>query len=85
MKVLVPSLTPRHYVYVKISEGCSNLCSYCIISRLRGSFRSRSIDSVAREVEHLAKTGYLKEVNLVGQDTTLYGSVRYGRIEFTAC
>jgi ribosomal protein S12 methylthiotransferase len=45
------ALTPRHYAYVKVSEGCSNLCSYCIISRLRGRFRSRSIGSVVREVE----------------------------------
>lgn len=72
------SLTPRHYAYVKISEGCSNICSYCIIPRLRGSFRSRPIDSVVKEVAALAKTGYLKEINLVGQDTTLYGSDRYG-------
>jgi ribosomal protein S12 methylthiotransferase len=72
-------LTPRHYAYVKISEGCSNLCSYCIISRLRGPFRSRRIESVVREVSELAKGGYLKEVNLVGQDTTLFGMDLYGR------
>lgn len=73
------SLTPRHYAYVKVSEGCSNLCSYCIIPRLRGSFRSRPIDSVVREVRGLARTGVLKEVNLVGQDTTLFGADRYGK------
>ncbi len=73
------SLTPRHYAYVKISEGCSNLCSYCIIPRLRGGFRSRAVDSVAREVAGLAKSGRLKEVNLVGQDTTLFGEDRCGR------
>jgi ribosomal protein S12 methylthiotransferase len=73
------SLTPRHYAYVKISEGCSNLCSYCIIPRLRGNFRSRPMDSVIKEVSALAKTGALKEVSLIGQDTTLYGSDRYGR------
>ena len=72
-------LTPRHYAYVKISEGCSNLCSYCIISRLRGNFRSRTIGSVAREVESLAAGGLLKEVNLVGQDTTIFGADVYGR------
>jgi ribosomal protein S12 methylthiotransferase len=68
------ALTPAHYAYVKISEGCSNLCSYCIISRLRGRFRSRSIESVAKEVNALSKKGALKEVNLVGQDTTLFGA-----------
>lgn len=73
------SLTPGHYAYVKISEGCSNLCSYCVIPRLRGSFRSRPMDSIVKEVADLAKSGALKEVNLIGQDTTLYGSDRYGR------
>ncbi len=73
------SLTPRHYAYVKVSEGCSNLCSYCIIPRLRGRFRSRPIESVVNEVKDLAKEGILKEVNLVGQDTTLFGEDRYGK------
>lgn len=73
-------LTPRHYAYVKVSEGCSNLCTYCIISRLRGRFRSRSIDSVVREVARLSARsgGRLKEIDLVGQDTTLFGMDRYG-------
>ena len=71
------TLTPAHYAYVKISEGCSNLCSYCIISRLRGRFRSRSIESVVKEVGALSKRGALKEVNLVGQDTTLFGTDRH--------
>lgn len=71
-------LTPKHYAYVKISEGCSNLCSYCIISRLRGAFRSRTIRSVAREVEALSKDGVLKEIDLIGQDTTLFGLDVYG-------
>ncbi len=72
-------LTPRHYAYVKISEGCSNFCSYCIISRLRGSFRSRSIGSILREVRNLSKGKGLKEINLIGQDTTLFGIDRYGK------
>lgn len=74
------SLTPPHYAYVKISEGCSNFCSYCIISRLRGDFRSRSISSVLGEVENLAAKDRLKEINLIGQDTTLFGIDRYGRM-----
>ena len=73
--------TPKHYAYVKISEGCSNLCSYCIISRLRGDFRSRAIESVAAEVQGLAGTGTLKEIELIGQDTTLFGIDRYGKPE----
>lgn len=73
------SLTPRHYAYVKVSEGCSNLCTYCIIPRLRGVFRSRPIESVVNEVRSLARGGALKEVNLVGQDTTLFGEDRYGK------
>lgn len=74
--------TPPHYAYVKISEGCSNFCSYCIISRLRGAFRSRSIDSVIEEIKHLAGPGKLKEIILIGQDTTLFGIDRYGKIVF---
>ena len=72
------SLTPPHFAYVKISEGCDNLCSYCIISRLRGKFRSRSIESVIKEVENLSSSGKLKEINLIGQDTTLFGKDIYG-------
>ncbi len=72
-------LTPPHYAYVKISEGCSNFCSYCIISRLRGNFRSRSIGSVVEEVRRLSRGGSLKEVNLIGQDITLFGIDRYGK------
>ncbi len=75
-------LTPRHYAYVKISEGCSNSCSYCIISRLRGRFRSRSIPSVVQEVGKISKSGELKEINIIGQDTTLFGIDRYGKIKF---
>ena len=75
-------LTPKHYAYVKIAEGCSNLCSFCIISRLRGPFRSRSIESITEEVRALAAGGVLKEINLIGQDTTLYGADIYGRSRF---
>ena len=75
-------MTPPHYAFVKISEGCDNHCSYCVIPRLRGRFRSRSIRSVAREMEMLSADGRLKEVNLIGQDTTLFGMDRYGRAAF---
>jgi len=76
------SLTPRHYAYVKISEGCSNYCSYCIISRLRGKFRSRPIPSVVKEVENISASGFLREVDIIGQDTTRFGIDRYGSIRF---
>ena len=72
-------LTPKHYVYVKISEGCDNLCSYCIISRLRGKFRSRKINSVIKEIKNIGSADFLKEVNLIGQDTTLFGMDIYGK------
>lgn len=77
------TLTPRHYAYVKISEGCSNYCSYCIISRLRGRFRSRSIPSVIDEVKKISGSGELREINIIGQDTTLFGIDRYGKIKFS--
>jgi len=58
--------------YVKIAEGCSNSCSYCVIGKIRGRFRSRSLHSIVREVENLVKMG-VKEINIIGQDTTQYG------------
>lgn len=73
--------TPRHYAYVKISEGCSNDCSYCIISRLRGRARSRSVPSVLREAKRLARGGRLKEIVLVAQDAAQFGIDRTGKRE----
>ncbi|HKE19776.1 MAG TPA: 30S ribosomal protein S12 methylthiotransferase RimO [Kofleriaceae bacterium] len=64
---------PRFSVYVKIAEGCDRPCSFCIIPKLRGPQRSRSIDSVATEVERLVAEG-AREVNLVAQDLTRYGA-----------
>ncbi|MFH1381129.1 MAG: 30S ribosomal protein S12 methylthiotransferase RimO [Candidatus Omnitrophota bacterium] len=66
------TMTPKHTVYVKIQEGCMNFCSYCVIPRIRGPFRSRSIESVLEEITRLKASG-AKEINLVGQDTTLFG------------
>lgn len=73
------SLTPSHFAYLKISEGCDNLCSYCIIPRLRGRFRSRSIESVVEEAKKLSLSGKIKEINIIGQDTTLFGKDIYGK------
>lgn len=66
------SLTPGHYAYLKISEGCRNNCSYCIIPYIKGPYRSRDMESILEEAEVLVKKG-VKEIILVGQDTALYG------------
>src|SRR5215213_8524542 len=65
-------LTPRHYAYLKISEGCQNRCSFCIIPQLRGDLVSRPIGEVLREAERLAKAG-VKEILVISQDTSAYG------------
>lgn len=67
--------SPFYSTYVKIAEGCANLCSYCVIPRLRGTLRSRSIDSIVAEVRRLTADG-VKEVNLIAQDITAYGADR---------
>jgi ribosomal protein S12 methylthiotransferase len=71
---LTPRLltTPRHAAYLKIAEGCDHPCSFCIIPQLRGKFRSRRLESVAREAERMADAG-VRELTLIGQDTTSYG------------
>lgn len=65
-------ISPSHTAFVKISEGCDHTCSFCIIPALRGKQRSRSIDSIVREVEEISEKGGV-EINLVAQDTTAYG------------
>jgi ribosomal protein S12 methylthiotransferase len=65
-------LTPRHYAYLKISEGCNNRCSFCIIPSLRGDLVSRPIADVLSEAEKLAKAG-VKEILVISQDTSAYG------------
>ena len=65
-------LTASHTAYVKIAEGCNHPCSFCVIPRMRGRHRSRTIESVVREVEGLVASG-VKEINLISQDTTYYG------------
>lgn len=64
--------TPPYSAYVKIAEGCSNHCTYCIIPQLRGKFRSRTVESITSEVKKLVRAG-VKEINLISQDTTKYG------------
>src|SRR5712691_5555985 len=65
-------LTPRHYAYLKISEGCNNRCSFCIIPRLRGDLVSRQAADVLREAERLVAAG-VKELLVISQDTSAYG------------
>jgi ribosomal protein S12 methylthiotransferase len=70
-------LTPRHYAYLKISEGCSNRCSFCIIPHLRGDLVSRPAAEVLREAERLVKAG-VAEILVIAQDTSAYGQdLRY--------
>ncbi len=68
----------RHSVYLKISEGCDNRCTYCIIPYLRGAYRSRKIEALVNEAKLLAKNG-ARELILVAQDTTRYGIDLYGK------
>src|SRR5690606_13786752 len=63
--------------YVKISEGCNNFCTYCIIPKLRGKHRSRKIEDIVKEVEYLSNNG-VKEIILIGQNTSDYGIDLYG-------
>jgi ribosomal protein S12 methylthiotransferase len=65
-------LTPRHYAYLKISEGCNNRCSFCIIPKLRGDLVSRPANDVLREAERLVDAG-VKELLVISQDTSAYG------------
>ncbi len=70
--------TPKHYAYLKISEGCDNPCSFCAIPLIRGGFRSKSIKELTAEAESLAVKG-VKELIIIGQDTTDYGKDIYDR------
>lgn len=69
-------LTPKHFAYVKIAEGCNHPCSFCIIPKIRGKHRSRTQESVVREAKQLVASG-VKEINLISQDTTYFGMDRW--------
>jgi len=73
--------TPFYTAYLRIAEGCSHRCSYCLIPKLRGPFRSRSLKSLIKEAEEMADRG-VKEINLIAQDTSLYGKELYGETCF---
>ncbi|HEY8596044.1 MAG TPA: 30S ribosomal protein S12 methylthiotransferase RimO [Devosiaceae bacterium] len=75
-------LTPRHYAYLKISEGCNNRCSFCIIPSIRGDLVSRPVASVLYEAERLVKAG-VKEIMVISQDTSAYGvDIKYAPTKF---
>ncbi|MGN7918377.1 MULTISPECIES: 30S ribosomal protein S12 methylthiotransferase RimO [Lysobacter] len=75
-------LTPKHYAYLKISEGCNHRCSFCIIPSMRGDLVSRPVDEVLREAEKLAMGG-VKELLVISQDTSAYGvDVKYAEREW---
>lgn len=65
-------ISPSHYAYVKIAEGCNHACAYCVIPRIRGGHRSRPQANIVREVRSWVEQG-VKEINLIAQDTTYYG------------
>ena len=76
--------TPKHFAYVKIAEGCDYTCAFCIIPTLRGSYRSRTIDSIVREARALAERG-VRELLLISQDTSFYGIDRGERGRWRGC
>src|SRR5947209_6685833 len=72
-------ITPRHYAYLKISEGCDRLCTFCAIPGMRGKHVTKPIEEVLREARELVADG-VRELLLVAQDTTYYGMDLYGRV-----
>ena len=78
----IPRQSFRTTEYVKISEGCNNFCTYCIIPKLRGKYRSRRMEDIIREVEYLASNG-VKEIILIGQNTSCYGIDIYGEYKLS--
>ncbi|OUD12368.1 30S ribosomal protein S12 methylthiotransferase RimO [Thioflexithrix psekupsensis] len=74
-------LTPRHYAYIKIAEGCNQKCSFCIIPQMRGELRSRGIGEVLNEAEQLVSAG-VRELLIVAQDTAAYGVDTRYRLDF---
>ena len=72
--------TERHWAYLRIADGCDNCCTYCAIPLIRGSFRSRKMESIIEEAQRLVRNG-VKELNVIAQDTTRYGIDLYGELK----
>lgn len=70
--------SPKHYAYVKISEGCNRMCAYCAIPLITGKYKSRPMEDILDEVKHLVSKG-VSEIQLIAQDLTGYGMDRYGK------
>jgi ribosomal protein S12 methylthiotransferase len=75
-------ITPRHFAYLKISEGCDRLCTFCAIPKMRGKHASKPLDDVVAEAQQLADDG-VRELMIVAQDTTYYGMDLYGAPQLT--
>jgi ribosomal protein S12 methylthiotransferase len=78
-EIVKRAVSDRPFAYLRITDGCNNCCTYCSIPLIRGKYRSRSIESLLKEAEFLAKRG-AKEINLIAQDTTMYGVDIYGKL-----
>ncbi|QDS95035.1 Ribosomal protein S12 methylthiotransferase RimO [Roseimaritima multifibrata] len=76
------AVTPRHFAYLKISEGCDRLCTFCAIPKMRGKHASKPIETIVAEAEQLARSG-VREMVVVAQDTTYYGMDLYGKPRLT--
>ena len=76
------AVTPRHFAYLKISEGCDRLCTFCAIPKMRGKHYSKPIEQVVDEAKRLGDSG-VREVVIVAQDTTYYGKDLYGEPRLT--
>lgn len=72
--------TPKHYAYIKISEGCNRFCAFCAIPLITGRYKSRSIENIKEEIKYLVGKG-VKEFNIIAQDLTYYGIDLYGKNE----
>src|SRR5829696_6582602 len=72
-------ITPKHFAYLKISEGCDRLCTFCAIPKMRGKHATKPIEEVVREAKELAADG-VRELIIVAQDSTYYGMDLYGRV-----
>lgn len=72
-------ITPNHYAYLRIAEGCDNFCTYCIIPELRGKYRSREIEEIVKEAKEIVQSG-VKEIIIIAEDITCYGEDLYGKL-----
>lgn len=75
-------LTPRHFAYLKISEGCNHSCSFCVIPKIKGRLKSRTMESILEEVRIMDNAGK-QEINIIGQDVSAYGLDIYKKLELS--